>query len=466
MLRIKISDSGKIVKGDMIGDSPCEGESPVLGNDEAPGNILIRGEGLEMVKTSDETMEKVAGFMAEHTGARITVLGIGGAGGNAVNNMISAGLDGVHFVAANTDFQVLDKNLAPVKIQLGYNLTKGLGAGGSPEVGGKAAQEDADNIRAAVEGSDMVFITAGLGGGTGTGGAPIAAKICRDMGALTVGVVTKPFMVEGKVRQRNADEGLKALQGEVDTLITIPNNRLLCLADKRATFLDMIKRADDVLLHAVKGISDLIIKEGYINVDFNDVKTVMGEMGMALMGTGVGRGENRASQAVQQAISSPLLEDISIHGARAALINITAGPDFGMYEFEEASSIIQKEANEDANIIYGVVIDPEMGDEFRVTVIATGIGRVEQPQKIEAPASNTTGSGRGRRPGRPDGAAPEIDYDHLQIPTLVRRSPKDAHSSQDAPPPPRRRTFLQKISGAPAEEEDLSIPTFIRRQAD
>ncbi|MFP5212964.1 MAG: cell division protein FtsZ [Acidobacteriota bacterium] len=396
--------------------------------------------------------------------AKITVLGIGGAGGNAINNMISAGLDGVHFVAANTDFQVLEKNLAPVKIQLGVNLTKGLGAGGNPEVGAKAAQEDLENIREAVSGSDMVFITAGLGGGTGTGGAPVAAQICKEMGALTVAVVTKPFIVEGRVRQRNSETGLKALQDVVDTLITIPNNRLLCLADRRATFLEMIKRADDVLLYAVKGISDLIIKEGYINVDFNDVKTVMGEMGLALMGTGVGRGENRASQAVQQAISSPLLEDISIHGARAALINISAGPDLGMHEFEEALSIIQKEVNEEAHIILGMVMDHTMGDEIRVTVIATGIGRIDQPQRVEStPAARTT-----TKRVKSEGIVPDLNYDYLQIPTVVRhRGGRDAAAPQEQPPQqPKKRSFLQKLTGSSSEQEDLNIPTFIRRQAD
>ena len=261
----------------------------------------------------------------------------------------------------------------------------------------------------------MVFITAGLGGGTGTGGAPIVAQICKEMGALTVAVVTKPFLVEGKVRLRHAEDGVKALQDTVDTLITIPNNRLLCLADKRSTFLEMIKRADDVLLYAVKGISDLIIKQGYINVDFNDVKTVMGEMGLALMGTGVGRGENRAAQAVQQAISSPLLEDISIHGARAALINISAGPDLGMHEFEEALSIIQKEVTEEANIILGMVIDEKMEDEIRVTVIATGIGKVEQKKPAEASTV------RPMRRMRPEGVVPVIDYDLLQVPPSVRQ---------------------------------------------
>ncbi len=404
--------------------------------------------------------------------AKITVLGIGGGGGNAINNMISAGLEGVHFIAANTDWQVLERNLAPIKIQLGTNLTKGLGAGGQPEMGAKATQEDVDKIRESVTGSDMVFITAGLGGGTGTGGAPIVAQICKEIGALTVAVVTKPFMVEGKVRLRHADDGLKALQDTVDTVITIPNNRLLCLADRRATFLEMIKRADDVLLYAVKGISDLIIKQGYINVDFNDVKTVMGEMGLALMGTGVGRGENRASQAVQQAISSPLLEDISIHGARAALINISAGPDLGMHEFEEALSIIQKEVTEEANIILGMVIDEKMEDEIRVTVIATGIGKIGQKKTAEPSTV------RPLRRMRPEGVVPAIDYDLLQVPPSVRQrlplgEPAQGMEQDDSEPesqqlPPKRRTLLQMITGGNRahEEEDLSIPTFIRRQAD
>jgi cell division protein FtsZ len=387
-------------------------------------------------------------------GAKIKVLGIGGGGGNAINNMICSGLDGVEFIAANTDFQALERNLAPTKIQLGVNMTKGLGAGGNPETGAKATQEDMENIRAVVEGSDMVFITAGLGGGTGTGGAPIVAQVCKELGALTVAVVTKPFLVEGKVRQRNADEGLKALQGVVDTLITIPNNRLLCLADRRSTFLECFRRVDDVLLYAVKGISDLIVHPGYINVDFADVKTVMAEMGLALMGTGVGRGENRAAQAAQQAISSPLLEDISIHGARAVLVNITASEDLGMHEFEEASSIIQKEVDEDANIILGIAIDDNLGDEIRVTVIATGIGKVEQAPKMEIP-------GRPKRRG--DGLVPELNYDYLQIPTVVRhRSARENQAAEQ----PKRRTLLQKLTGTAVEDEDLSIPTFIRKQMD
>jgi len=395
------------------------------------------------------------------TRAKIRVLGIGGGGGNAINNMIASGLDGVEFIAANTDFQALERSLAPTKIQLGENLTKGLGAGGSPEVGGKAAQEDMDQIRAALDGSDMVFITAGMGGGTGTGGAPVVAQVCRDLGALTVAVVTRPFNFEGKVRHRNAEDGLKALHDVVNTLITIPNNRLLCLADRRSTFLEMFRRADDVLLFAVKGISDLITHPGYINVDFADLRTVMSEKGLALMGTGVSTGENRASAAAQQAISSPLLEDISIHGARAALINITTGQDLGMHEFEEVASIVHKEMDEEANIILGMSIDQSIMDEVRVTVIATGIGRMEQMAKVESSPA---------RPKRikPEGIIPELNYDYLQIPTVVRHRTLRDQPVQEAAPV-KKRTLLQKLTGAGGasiEDEDLSIPTFIRRQAD
>ncbi|GLI36002.1 cell division protein FtsZ [Desulforhabdus amnigena] len=396
-------------------------------------------------------------IITNNSRAKIKVLGIGGGGGNAINNMINGGLDGVEFIAANTDFQVLDQNLAPTKIQLGVNLTKGLGAGGNPEIGSKSAQEDIEKIREAVDGSDMVFITAGLGGGTGTGGAPVVAQVCKEMGALTVAVVTKPFAFEGKVRHRNAEEGLKSLQEVVDTLITIPNNRLLCLADRRATFLEMFKRADDVLLYAVKGISDLITHPGYINVDFADLRTVMSEKGLALMGTGVGVGENRASQAAQQAISSPLLEDISIHGARAALINISTGQDLGMHEFEEVASLIHKEMDEDANIFLGMALDPAIGEEVRVTVIATGIGKMEKPLKQEAPTRAK------RLPS--EGIVPELNYDYLQIPTVVRHRPAREEAAVEEQQP-RRRTFLQKLTGASRDEEDLSIPTFIRRQAD
>lgn len=392
--------------------------------------------------------------------ARIKVLGIGGGGGNAINNMIAAGLDGVEFIAANTDFQVLERNLAPVKIQLGMNLTRGLGAGGNPEVGQKAAQEDVEKIRSALEGSDMVFITAGLGGGTGTGAAPVVAEVCKDIGALTVAVVTRPFPFEGKVRQRNAEDGLKTLQEVVDTFIAIPNSRLLGLADKRATMLEMFKRVDDVLFYAVKGISDLIIHPGHINLDFADLTAVMKEKGLALMGTGVGTGDNRATTAAQQAISSPLLEDISIHGARAAIVNITGSEDLTLHEFDEVSSLISKQMDDEANIYLGMALDPSVGNEVRVTVIATGIGQAElQPQKREVPI-------RAAARNNAEGIVPEINYDYLQIPTVVRHhGPREA-APQEAPQPARRRTFLQKLTGTSRDEEDLSIPTFIRRQAD
>lgn len=399
------------------------------------------------------------------TGAKIKVLGVGGGGGNAINNMIRSGLEGVEFIAANTDFQALDQSLAPVQIQLGVNLTRGLGAGGNPEMGAKATQENIDQVREVIEGCDMVFIATGLGGGTGTGGAPIVAEICKEAGALTVAVVTKPFAFEGKVRLRRAEEGLKALQGAVDTLIAIPNNRLVSMADKRATLLEMLKRADDVLLDAVRGISDIIIKPGLINLDFTDVRSAMNERGLALMGTGVGKGESRASQAAQQAISSPLLEDISIHGARAALINICAGQDLTMHEFEEASSIIQKEVDEDAEIFIGTTIDPNIGDELRVTVIATGIGRVEKPQKVEASAPAHTP--RSRR-SRTDGiVVPDlINDDYIQIPTIIRKQSTRGREAVPEEQPSKKRTFLSRLTGVASEEEDLSIPTFIRRQAD
>jgi cell division protein FtsZ len=375
--------------------------------------------------------------------------------------MIAGGLEGVDFIAANTDFQVLEQNLAPHKIQLGLNLTKGLGAGGNPEVGAKATHEDIEKLREAIQGSDMVFITAGLGGGTGTGGAPIVAQMCREIGALTVAVVTKPFGFEGKVRSRKAEEGVKALRQVVDTLITIPNDRLSSLADRRATLLDMFKRADDVLLYAVKGISDLIMKPGLINVDFADVKTVMSEMGLALMGTGIGKGENRAVQAAQQAISSPLLEDISIHGARAALINISAGPDLGMHEFEEASSIIFKEVAEEAQIILGTAIDPSLEDELRVTVIATGIGKEEQRPGAEPK----------QRPLRAVGGAfaQDFNYDYLEIPTIVRNQEgvvAREMSSGVERPAGKKKGLLRRLTGHPLDEQDLNVPTFIRRQAD
>ena len=313
--------------------------------------------------------------------ARIKVIGIGGGGGNAVNTMIGAKLTGVDFMVANTDAQSSEASQAPVRIQLGGLVTKGLGAGANPEIGRRAALEDQEQIREYLEGSDMIFITAGMGGGTGTGGAPVMARIAREVGALTVGVVTKPFIFEGKKRMRQAEEGIEELKQSVDTLIVIPNQRLLSIAAKTTTMLEAFHKADDVLLQAVRGISDLIITPGLINLDFADVRTVMAEMGLALMGAASASGENRAIEAAQKAISSPLLEDISIQGARGVLINITGGPDLCLHEVNEAASMIQEEAHDDANIIFGAVIDETMTDEIRITVIATGFGEVKEEKK-------------------------------------------------------------------------------------
>jgi cell division protein FtsZ len=308
--------------------------------------------------------------------AKILVIGCGGGGGNAVNTMIQGHLDGVEFVAANTDLQALQANLAPTKIQLGDHLTKGLGAGANPEIGRKSAEESLQIIAETIAGADMVFVTAGMGGGTGTGAAPIIAQIAREAGALTVGVVTKPFMFEGRRRSRQADDGITRLEEAVDTLIVIPNNRLLEVVGANTSMVEAFMRADEVLLHAVQGISDLMTVPGLINVDFADVRTIMAKQGRALMGSGHGTGKNRAIEAAKLAIASPLLEDVNIEGATGILINITGGPDLGLHEVNEASSLIQQAAHEDANIIFGSVIDPNIGDEVRITVIATGFERV------------------------------------------------------------------------------------------
>ena len=313
-------------------------------------------------------------FEIEHeSSARIKVVGCGGGGGNAVNNMIQSALKGVKFIVANTDSQDINKSLAEHKIQIGEKLTKGLGAGANPEIGRNAALESIDQIRDALEGADMVFITAGMGGGTGTGSAPVVAQVAKELGALTVGVVTKPFYFEGKRRLGQADDGARELAEVVDSIITIPNDRLLQLAAKKASFSDMLKKADEVLYYAVKGIADLITVHGLINLDFADVKAAMSSSGMALMGTGIASGESRAKEAAMKAITSPLLEDVSIEGAKGVLINITCGPDMLIDEVSEAADIIYKEAHEDAEIFFGTVFDPDAGDEMRITVIATGI---------------------------------------------------------------------------------------------
>ena len=381
-------------------------------------------------------------FVESDNGATIKVIGIGGGGGNAINNMINASLRGVDFIVANTDAQALEVSKAHTKLQLGVNITKGLGAGANPEIGRSAALEDADKIRQALDGTDMVFLTAGLGGGTGTGGAPVVAQIAKEIGALTVAVVTKPFNFEGRQRMKTADKGIKELKETVDTIITIPNNRLLSLAAKKATFLEMLKKADDVLLYAVKGISDLITVPGLINLDFADVKTIMSEMGMALMGTGMSSGEDRATEAAQKAISSPLLEDVSIGGAKGVLMNISSGLDLTIDEVQEASSLIQKEAHEDANIIWGTVLDQSAGDELRVTVIATGIGEVDVRPKPDL------GVIRGARRD-----------DDLEIPTFLRRNRKIEDNATEHNRP-------MSYKDLPIDEEELEIPTFLRRQAD
>ncbi len=314
--------------------------------------------------------------------AKILVIGVGGGGGNAVNTMISGNLDGVEFVVANTDMQALEANMAPHKIQLGDTLTKGLGAGANPEVGRRSAEESMQHIADLITGADMVFVTAGMGGGTGTGAAPVIAQIARDCGALTVGVVTKPFGFEGKKRARQAVEGIERLEAAVDTLIVIPNNRLLALVGAQTSMVEAFRKADSVLLNAVQGISDLMTVPGLINVDFADVRTIMSGMGRALMGTGVGTGKRRATEAAETAISSPLLEDVSIDGATGILINITGGPDLTLHEVNEASSLIQQAAHEDANIIFGSVIDPNLSEEVRITVIATGFHPAEKTQML------------------------------------------------------------------------------------
>jgi cell division protein FtsZ len=380
-------------------------------------------------------------------GAKIRVVGIGGGGNNAVNNMIrSQLLTGVEFIAVNTDLKALSSSLADTRLQVGTSLTKGLGAGANPEIGRNATLEDAERIRQELEGSDMVFITAGMGGGTGTGGAPIVAQICKELDILTVAVVTKPFHFEGPIRLKQANEGITEMWKVVDSLITIPNDRLISLATKKASFLEMLRKADDVLLYAVKGISDLIVAPGLIVLDFADVKTIMAEMGVALMGTGTASGENRALEAAQRAISSPLLEDISIAGARALLLNITASSNLGFEEVIEASTLIRKEVHEEANIIWGTAIDDSMGDELRVTVVATGINPKEERVVIDF---------NRMRPGLAD-LKPDREEDR-ETPTFSRKGKEiDKYG-------PRRPAKAPEYY---FDEEELEVPTFIRKGAD
>ncbi|MCK4603821.1 MAG: cell division protein FtsZ [Deltaproteobacteria bacterium] len=391
-------------------------------------------------------------FIEPKLTAKIKAIGVGGGGGNAINSMIASELKGVEFIAANTDSQALEVSRAGTKIQLGKGLTKGLGAGAKPEIGREAAEESIDDIRAMLEGSDMVFITAGMGGGTGTGGAPVIAEISKEMGALTVAVVTKPFSFEGKRRRRVAEEGIKELKDVVDTIITIPNDRLRSLAQPNTPILEMFRKADEVLYYAVRGISDLIVLRGYINVDFADVRTVTAEMGMALMGTGVAKGSRRALEAVQMAIANPLLEDISISGARGILMNITASSStLSMEEVEQSSSLIHDEAHEDANIILGTVFDDDIDEEIRVTVIATGIGPDARSfeKHIVTPIESIKKKNK----------IIKLDHDpttHIQ---------KDSIGISDHIKNPGKQALdfdgLDKV-----DTNELDIPAFIRRKAD
>ncbi|TDJ16705.1 MAG: cell division protein FtsZ [Deltaproteobacteria bacterium] len=411
---------------------------------------------------------------ASNQNARIKVIGVGGGGGNALNNMIASGLQGVEFCAANTDAQALEHNLAPTKVQLGTEITRGLGCGADPEKGRCSALEVRDRIREMLEGTDMVFVTAGLGGGTGTGAAPVVAEIAREVGALTVGVVTKPFLFEGRVRMKHAEQGLDELHRVVDTVITIPNQRLLTLAGKGTAIGDAFKLADEVLFNAVRGISDLITIHGLINLDFADVRTIMNEKGVALMGTGSATGEERAIEAARSAISSPLLEDLSIDGAHGVLINITGGSDLTLYEVNEASTLIQEAAHEDANIIFGAVIDDSIPDgEMRVTVIATGLGddrmrHDQHPEQFRQRPDNITPLRReAAAEGEPLPAAALQEKSGMEtdpvIATDMIQKPDDfvspfAEDQLDVP------TFIRR--GGSTNDDDEDQPAFLRRSAD
>lgn len=375
--------------------------------------------------------------------AVIKVIGVGGGGGNAVRHMLCSDIEGVDFICANTDAQALKDLDAKSVIQLGGNITKGLGAGANPEIGRQSAMEDRDRIAEALKGSDMVFITAGMGGGTGTGAAPVVAEVAREMGILTVAVVTKPFMFEGGKRMKVADAGLKALEDSVDSLITIPNEKLLAVMGKNTSLLDAFASANDVLLGAVQGIADLITRNGMINVDFADVKTVMSEMGNAMMGTARATGENRAREAAEAACRSPLLDDINLEGARGILVNITAGMDLNLGEFSEVGSIIREFASESATVVVGTVIDPEMENELKVTVVATGLGQDrEVPTKVVDNTRNLDG---------------KTDYNQLDRPAVLRRRAVSGGN-----------TAVDNAAQGDSDQnvDYLDIPAFLRRQAD
>ncbi len=372
--------------------------------------------------------------------AVIKVIGVGGGGGNAVHHMISNQVEGVEFICANTDAQALDNLKAKTILQMGSNITKGLGAGANPDVGRQAALEDRDEIAEILSGADMVFITAGMGGGTGTGAAPIVAEVAREMGILTVASVTRPFPFEGKKRSSIAEQGIQELSESVDSLITIPNEKLLDVLGKEASLLEAFKAANDVLLGAVKGIADLIMHPGMINVDFADVKTVMSEMGMAMMGTGTATGVDRAREAAESAIRSPLLEDVNLQGARGILVNITAGENLSLGEFSEVGDAVEEFASDDATVVVGTVIDPNLDEEMRITVVATGLGsQHEKPTKVVDNTANET----------------ETDYRQLDKPAVMRNGQGT-----------ERPSAMAQAVGAETDIDYLDIPAFLRRQAD
>ena len=386
---------------------------------------------------------------APSSSAVIKVVGVGGGGGNAVNHMVESNIEGVEFICANTDAQALKRVSAKTVLQLGGEITKGLGAGANPEVGRQAALEDRERIAELLNGADMVFITAGMGGGTGTGGAPVVAQVAKELGILTVAVVTRPFPFEGPKRMRAAEEGMKELSEHVDSLITIPNEKLLSVLGKNATLLTAFSAANDVLLGAVQGIAELITSPGIINVDFADVRTVMSEMGMAMMGTGGATGENRAREAAEKAIRSPLLEDIDLHGARGILVNITAGPDLSIGEFNDVGATVQEFASQEATIVVGTSIDMEMSDELRVTVVAAGLDGSKSKAAAREPARRSAAD------------ASSSDYRKLQQPTVMRQQAAARAEAPEAAPKPRP----EKRRSADADDY-LDIPAFLRRQAD
>jgi cell division protein FtsZ len=389
--------------------------------------------------------------------AKLKVIGVGGAGGNALNGMIEAGLSGVEFIAINTDAQNLENNRAPFRIQIGKNLTKGLGAGANPEIGLKAVEEDKEAIINSITGSDMVFVTCGMGGGTGTGAAPVVAEIAKDIGALTVGIVTRPFPFEGKTRMRNADKGIEEIRKCVDTLIVIPNERVLNIIDRNTPAISAFKVVDSILLEATRSISDLINVHGYINLDFADIKTIMMGMGDALMGTGVATGEGRAAKAAEEAIQSPLLDGVNINGALGVLINITGGANLTLWEVHDAATIVQEAAGDNANVIFGMVVDENLSEELRVTVIATGFNKEAKLKTVI------------QQPKKEPNTFESRDFNELDKPTFIRLQKEDQKTrtpSLLSAKPPKSNIYSIDDEDLPAEPDELDVPTFLRKQMD